>query len=642
MSVRANLLLLFGLLVAVLVCAAAGFYWAVEQSLSEQDLLLASRRQLVLLHTFSKAAYRQAKEVADVLVLGEREVEQLRQARQTAAGSLNAILKLNAAELATADQADDDSALSEEREERENCVKLQAAFAELCAVSDATPVGEAASSKPGWSSVLQRNEQVFDRELVAVLDSLMSDELDQLARREARAFQRTRRMERIAVAVCLATVAIVILGGTLLVRALQVVVRREGAEAANHAKSQFLANMSHEIRTPMTAILGFAEILAQDLTDPEKVDAAATIRRNGEHLLELINGILDLSKIEAGKLTVDCARCSPWQITADVCSLMRTRAAAKGIKLVVEHHGPIPQTILSGPLQLRQILINLIGNAIKFTEIGSVRLVTQLVCGDKHPPRLRFDVIDTGAGMSPAEVDRLFVAFTQLNSPSTKHAQGTGLGLAISKRLAELLGGTITVSSAPGRGSTFSVTIPTGPLDGVEMLEHLGEVAPRSSAPGEKSGQPAQRLAGRILLAEDGPDNQRLLGFVLRRAGAEVTVAENGQVALDQVLQPAFPSTDGPHRVAQPFDLILMDMQMPVMDGYEATRRLREMGYRGPIVALTAHAMSADREQCLQAGCDDYATKPVAIDQLLATVARYLPADGNSAEPTTTGPSVTA
>jgi signal transduction histidine kinase len=520
MSVKTSLLLLFGLLVGMLSCAALGFYWAVEQSIAEQDLLQATRRQLVELHTFSTAVYRQAKEVADVLVLGKHEVEQLNQARASAAAPLARMIRENATELRSADNAGDEIAATAERIEREDCVKLQATFDRLCEITDLAVASSATGNRTEWTSLLQRLETVFDQHLVPLFNQLMTEELKQVERRGQRSHKMAHLLESIAVAVCLATMAITVAGTMLLWRSLRVVVHREGAEAANRAKSEFLANMSHELRTPMTAILGFADILAQDLTDPEKRDAATTIKRNGEHLLEIINGILDLSKIEAGKLETDRVPCSPWQITADVCSLMRIRAAAKGLQLIVEHRGPLPQTILTSPFRLRQILINLLGNAIKFTEVGSVRLVTELIHTTAGDAQLRFDVIDTGIGMSPAEMEGLFQPFAQVNSSTTRHSPGTGLGLAISKRLAELLGGSITVTSVPGQGSTFSVTIQIGSLEGVEMLDHLDEVLPKRSAAKRESAQTATRLHGRILLAEDGPDNQRLICFLLRRSDA--------------------------------------------------------------------------------------------------------------------------
>ena len=398
---------------------------------------------------------------------------------------------------------------------------------------------------------------------------------------------------------------------------------KQAAETANRAKSEFLANMSHEIRTPMTAILGFADVLLGDLAEPENVDAVHTIKRNGEHLLGIINDILDLSKIEAGKLQIERKPCSPVKIVAEVASLMRVRAAAKNLLLEVDYAGPIPESIRSDPTRLRQILINLVGNAVKFTEAGSVRLVTRLLDEAGKPPKLRVDVIDTGIGMTEELVGRIFQPFTQGHTSTTREFSGTGLGLTISKRLAEMLGGEVTVSSSPGRGSTFSVTVETGPLDGVSMLEGPAEAALPSDRQPHPSSDPQLKLHCRVLLAEDGLDNQRLISFLLRKAGADVTVAENGRIACEKALASLAGRGRRCDDPKSAFDVILMDMQMPEMDGYEATRRLREAGYTGPIVALTAHAMTHDRQKCVDAGCDDYLTKPIDRLRLLKTVAGF-------------------
>jgi PAS domain S-box-containing protein len=386
-------------------------------------------------------------------------------------------------------------------------------------------------------------------------------------------------------------------------------------EAANRAKSEFLANMSHEIRTPMTAILGFSDVLLGSLKGEEDLSAANTIKRNGEHLLKLINDILDLSKIEAGKLEAERITCSPNKVVSDVASLMRVRADAKRLPLKIEYVGGIPETIVSDPTRLRQILINLVGNAIKFTETGCVRLVIRLVRGATAPHHLQFDVIDTGIGMTQEQASKLFQPFTQADASTARNFGGTGLGLTISKRLAEILGGDITISSSPGKGATFSLTIETGPLENVSILENI----PRASAEsGQRAKAPtvsAVKLDYRILLAEDGLDNQRLISFVLKKAGAEVTLAENGLIAQDKAL--------AARDAGDPFDVILMDMQMPVMDGYTATRKLRDSDYTGPIVALTASAMSGDAKKCREAGCDDYASKPIDRAKLFAIIARY-------------------
>ncbi len=401
------------------------------------------------------------------------------------------------------------------------------------------------------------------------------------------------------------------------------------AESATRAKSEFLANMSHEIRTPLTAILGFTDILIRDPRleqgPTDWIDALRTIHRNGEHLLQLINDILDLSKIEAGRLEVERIACSPPQLLADVISLMRVRAAAKNLQLNLQFAGKIPETIQSDPLRLRQILINLIGNAVKFTEKGEVRVVARLVQDADRPSLLQIDVIDTGIGLTDEQISRLFQPFSQGDSSTTRKYGGSGLGLTISKRLAEMLGGDITCRSSPGNGSTFTLTVATGDISGVALLESPEEGVAASRKQREGLAVPLVRLQGRILLAEDGPDNRRLISFILERAGAEVTLVENGQAAFDTAL--------AARDRGEPFDLILMDMQMPVMDGYTATARLRDAGYAGPIVALTAHAMEGDDVQCRQAGCDDYLTKPIDRAKFLATIARILEARRTATAP---------
>jgi signal transduction histidine kinase/FixJ family two-component response regulator len=399
------------------------------------------------------------------------------------------------------------------------------------------------------------------------------------------------------------------------------------AETANRVKSEFLANMSHEIRTPMTAILGYADILAENVYDREGIEAADTIRRNANFLLDIINNILDLSKIEAGKMQVERIAHSPVSTVAEVASLMRVRADAKRLTISTVFEGPIPETIQTDPVRLRQILFNLVGNAVKFTDFGEIRIVTSVRREEGKPALMQFDVIDTGIGMSPEQIGVLFRPFSQAGASSSRRFGGSGLGLAISKRLANLLGGDICVDSQPGRTSTFSVTIDPGPLDGVPMLLAPAEAATESISPREPAHANAPQLEGRVLLAEDGPDNQRLIAFLLRKAGAEVAIVENGQAAVDAVVAGNSPSGETESECRGPFDVILMDMQMPLLDGYAATRRLRSMGYGGPIIALTAHAMIQDRQKCLDAGCDDYLAKPVDRSVLIETVARYLLAD---------------
>ncbi|MGD8451834.1 MAG: PAS domain S-box protein [Phycisphaerae bacterium] len=395
------------------------------------------------------------------------------------------------------------------------------------------------------------------------------------------------------------------------------------AEAASRAKSEFLANMSHEIRTPMTAILGFTDILldgyqATGNATAAQLDAARTIRRNGEYLLELINSILDLSKIEAGKFAVESVPCAVDQLIAEVTALMHVRADSTGVQLHVRSEGPVPQTIQTDPTRLRQILINILGNAFKFTELGSVTLIVRL-----GPDRttIEFDIVDTGIGMTQAQTATLFEPFTQADTSAARRFSGTGLGLAISRRLAQLLGGdVILVETQRGRGSRFRATVATGSLTGVPMITDgfLGAAPARPNVAPADESSPLPLGGLRILLAEDGPDNQRLIAHLLCRAGAEVVVVDNGQLALEAAL--------AARERGAPFDVLFMDMQMPVMDGYTATRGLRDQGYDGLIVALTAHAMTQDRQKCLDAGCNDYVTKPVKRRDLTSVVRQHLPA----------------
>ncbi len=387
----------------------------------------------------------------------------------------------------------------------------------------------------------------------------------------------------------------------------------DAAEAANQAKSVFLANMSHEIRTPMTAILGYADLLldaTQTATDHRK--CSQTIRRNGEHLLGIINDILDVSKIEADRMTAERVPCFTRQILADVALLTRPRAAQKELEFKIVVDGRIPARIQTDPLRLKQILVNLVGNAIKFTKKGHILI--RVSCEDSLPNgAIHFDVCDTGIGMTEEQAARIFEPFTQADGSTSRRFGGTGLGLTISKRLATLLGGDIHVRSQAGEGSTFSVWVDAGPLGDAEMIDTLPDLDAEDL---ESKPTVEVRLTGRILLAEDGIDNQELLSMHLRRAGAEVVVASNGRIAVQVASAPA---------PAGKFDLVLMDMQMPELDGYEATRELRAMGFKPPIVALTAHASPEERPRCLAAGCTDFLGKPITREQLLALAARYLP-----------------
>ena len=391
---------------------------------------------------------------------------------------------------------------------------------------------------------------------------------------------------------------------------------KQAAESANQAKSAFLANMSHEIRTPMTAILGFADILREAQGDQEKrtewIDA---IRRNGEHLLTVINDLLDLSKIEAGKMQVELIDTNPARIVEDVRSLLDVRARDKGIALEMEFHGPVPETIRCDPTRLRQILVNLAGNAIKFTDKGGVTIAAA-VEGPTAEDRavLRFDVKDTGLGMTPEQLDRLFKPFSQADQSTTRKYGGTGLGLVISRQLARLLGGDVTVASEPKRGSTFTVRIDAGTYSELRMVDAGSAIdAASAEAPAASS---SLRWSGRVLLAEDGPDNQMLISLLLRRVGLEVDIVGTGADAVARA--------GNAWEAGRPYDLILMDLMMPELDGNDAVAQLRARGYEMPVIALTAHAMAGIREQCIADGFNDYVSKPINRDALFTTIGRYL------------------
>jgi signal transduction histidine kinase/ActR/RegA family two-component response regulator len=379
-------------------------------------------------------------------------------------------------------------------------------------------------------------------------------------------------------------------------------VARRDAQSATQTKSEFLAVMSHEIRTPMTAILGYADELLIDAAGatPERHSTAAlrTIKRNGEHLLRILDDVLDAAKIESGKLQLELRSCSPTELADDVVELLRQRAEGKGLRLVVEPDTSAPALISTDPTRARQILVNLVGNAIKFTESGEVKV---RVSGEGD--RAMFEVIDTGIGISPEQQAKLFEPFTQADSSLGRRFGGTGLGLSISRKLARVLGGNVTIESTLGRGSTFRAVVGTA----------VKTAAVVSTPPAEGA---ATTLHGRVLLAEDGADNRALLQRVLARAGLHVETAENGREAHAKAMSAMLSGT--------PFDVVLLDVEMPEMSGTEAASALRADGYDGPIVALTARSAASDREACLSAGCDEFAIKPIDRPLFLAMIARFL------------------
>ena len=401
---------------------------------------------------------------------------------------------------------------------------------------------------------------------------------------------------------------------------------RLAAESSTAAKSQFLANMSHELRTPMSAIIGYSDLLLDpEQTSDDRVDCVSTIRRNADHLLTLINDILDLSKIEADRMTVESIKCSPCQLVSDVASLMRVRATENNIDFHINYDSAVPASIHSDPVRIRQVLINLVGNAIKFTQEGAVKVHVWSEELDSHNPTINFRVVDSGIGMTEEQKSRLFRPFTQADYSTTRKFGGTGLGLTISKTLVNLMGGEISVSSVPGLGSCFEFSLPTGSLENVEIITDPSEVDLKEKVDETVGAKAATNVVANVLLAEDGVDNRRLISFHLKKAGCQVTTAENCKLAVDEAI--------AAEKRGESFDIIFMDMQMPVMDGYQAASRLREAGYCRPICALTAHAMNGDREKCINAGCDDYLTKPIDVDKLISMVRKSWDGVSNVASP---------
>ena len=383
------------------------------------------------------------------------------------------------------------------------------------------------------------------------------------------------------------------------------------AEAANKAKSEFLANMSHEIRTPMNAILGFTELLRRGYgkTEKESGKFLDTIHSSGKHLLELINDILDLSKIEAGQMEMEILPCAPHEIIREVITVMTAVARQKGITLDFEAATPLPASIQSDPKRLRQIVTNLLGNAIKFTEKGGVRLAARLR-SENGRKFYAIDVTDSGIGIANDKLESIFEAFVQADTTVTRRFGGTGLGLSISRRFARALGGDIVASSVPGKGSTFAVTIACGTIDEVKMLTPVEVMAVAAST--LSAGKTRWVFPpARILVVDDGPENRELVCLVLNECGLVVEQAENGSIGLQKTL-------------AEKFDAVLMDIQMPVMDGDTATRKIREHGLTLPIFALTANAMKGYEDELTAAGFTGHLTKPIDIDRLVEVLAETL------------------
>jgi signal transduction histidine kinase/CheY-like chemotaxis protein len=390
--------------------------------------------------------------------------------------------------------------------------------------------------------------------------------------------------------------------------------RTTALELANRAKADFLANMSHEIRTPLTAVLGYAELsLSEDATDDDRRRHLEIIHRNGSHLLQVVNEILDMSQVESGQIPIRSERCAAARIVADIVRLLEVTARRKGIELLLEQGPELAATAQTDPMRLRQILMNIIGNAVKYTERGQVLVRTELGPRSGQDGHVfKVSVRDSGPGIADEDKQRIFDAFYQVDTSMSRRHGGTGLGLALARKLARLLGGDIECESRLGKGSEFTLTIDAGQP---EVAAPLPAASEAPSSPAEVPA-PAPPSGARILLVEDVAVNRRLVATVLKRTGVEVHEAENGKVG--------FEKARAAWTAGAPYAVILMDMQMPEMDGYEATRLLREAGYREPIIALTAHSLDGERARCLAAGCDDFATKPIDRKALLEKVADYM------------------
>ncbi|MBC7741157.1 MAG: response regulator [Bdellovibrionaceae bacterium] len=381
------------------------------------------------------------------------------------------------------------------------------------------------------------------------------------------------------------------------------------AEQANSSKSQFLANMSHEIRTPIGAILGFTDLMKNpENSAKENRDYTEIIDRNSQQLLRLIDDILDLTKVEAGMMTIENIEFSLADLLADINSVMTFKAQENGVKFLLSLETLIPDVISSDPVRLRQVINNILGNAFKFTSVGSVHLKVSYA-----NPILIFKVIDTGVGISTEQEARLFKPFAQADLSTTRKFGGTGLGLVLSRRLSGALGGELNLSSGSqsGGGSTFifsmtSPQLPKAKLIGKDALKIISMAGTEF----RKDGSTLSRL--NILVAEDSPDNQFLINMYLSKEGAKVTMVSDGAQAVELALK-------------EKFDVVLMDIQMPILDGHEATKQLRCAHFTKPIIALTAHAMKEEEAKCKTSGFTDFLTKPIRRDRLIEVLAPYAP-----------------
>ncbi len=386
------------------------------------------------------------------------------------------------------------------------------------------------------------------------------------------------------------------------------------AQAANEAKTHFLANMSHEIRTPLNAIMGFTELLMDPKISPEEqLKGVSIVRRNCHQLMKIVDEILDISKVEAGELVTESIETPVIDLLNEVRMLLMVQARKKGIDLVLETISAVPARVLTDSTRLRQIILNVVSNALKFTQAGSIRVDTHVETGAEARAMLHIAVTDTGVGIDERHADKIFQAFSQADSSTTRIFGGTGLGLALSRRLARAMGGDLSLTkSAPGQGSTFLITVDVGLVADSKLIAP-GRVTPENEMSKPFDMPDAACLAGkRILLIEDAEDNQLLIQQYLSRTGAVLEFAGDGEEGVRMAL-------------ANDYEVVLMDIQMPLVDGYEATTQLRAAGYSKPIIALTAHALIEERDKCLRTGCTGHLTKPIDRRQLIESLIGAVP-----------------